>query len=345
MKKLMTTLIALFTAGFLWAGGVPGQITYQGTIKQQGVPVNGSLTMTFRISNADGTQGYWSSGDQIVTVNQGLFATVLAPTGINWENVTPYIEVSVGGQVLLPRSPITANAYSLTSGSVIDGAITSSKLAPQAVTSAAMSAGAVTTASIASQAVGTDQLADGSVTTAKLAAGAIPSSVPTGALFPFGGTTAPTGYLFCDGSAVSRTTYSGLFTAIGTLWGAGDGIATFNLPDLRGRTPIGAGQGLSLSLRTIGQFLGEETHTLIIAEMPSHNHSITDPGHSHHPSSGSNFITNLGSNHFGNGPQSLDVSGATTAPAYTGISINSTGGDQAHNVMQPSIVVNYIIKT
>lgn len=64
---------------------------------------------------------------------------------------------------------------------------------------------------------------------------------PSGAIFPFAGTSAPTGYLICDGSAVSRTTYSDLFTAIGTTWGTGDGSTTFNLPDLRAAVLRGAG--------------------------------------------------------------------------------------------------------
>jgi phage-related tail fiber protein len=67
-----------------------------------------------------------------------------------------------------------------------------------------------------------------------LSASAI-ASVPTGAIFPFAGSSAPTGYLLCDGSAVSRTTYADLVNAIGTAFGEGDGSTTFNLPDFQGR--------------------------------------------------------------------------------------------------------------
>jgi microcystin-dependent protein len=66
--------------------------------------------------------------------------------------------------------------------------------------------------------------------------------VPVGAVFPFAGASAPIGYLICDGSAVSRTTYAALFTAIGTTYGAGDGSTTFNLPDMRSSMPLGVGQ-------------------------------------------------------------------------------------------------------
>jgi microcystin-dependent protein len=68
-----------------------------------------------------------------------------------------------------------------------------------------------------------------------IATALLPYLLPTGTVSPFAGTSAPTGWLFCDGSAVSRTTYADLFTAIGTSCGTGDGSTTFNLPDYRGR--------------------------------------------------------------------------------------------------------------
>ena len=64
---------------------------------------------------------------------------------------------------------------------------------------------------------------------------------PVGGMIPYGGASAPTGWLLCDGSAVSRTTYYALFQAIGTGWGAGDGSTTFNLPDAIGAAPVGVG--------------------------------------------------------------------------------------------------------
>lgn len=76
-------------------------------------------------------------------------------------------------------------------------------------------------------------IADGSVTLAKLAAAVAAALVPAGTMLPYGGASVPTGYLFCDGRAVSRSTYSDLFTAIGTRWGSGDGSTTFNLPETR----------------------------------------------------------------------------------------------------------------
>jgi microcystin-dependent protein len=80
------------------------------------------------------------------------------------------------------------------------------------------------------------------------------------------GASPPTGWLICDGAAVSRTTYSNLFTAIGTTWGIGDNSTTFNVPDLRGRTAVGAGTGTGLTARSTGTLFGNEAHTNTVAE-------------------------------------------------------------------------------
>lgn len=106
--------------------------------------------------------------------------------------------------------------------------------------------------------------------------------IPAGAYIPFGGSTAPAGWLLCYGQAVSRTTYAALFAAIGTAHGTGDGSTTFNVPDLRGRVPAGkdnmggsaasrlttAGSGVDGA--TLGAVGGAETHTLTTAQMPAH---------------------------------------------------------------------------
>ena len=100
----------------------------------------------------------------------------------------------------------------------------------------------ITTAKIADANVTTPKIADANVTTAKIANGAVTSAklgndivlVPAGAIMPFAMNSAPTGWLPADGTAVSRSTYAALFSAIGTTHGSGDGSTTFNLPDLRG---------------------------------------------------------------------------------------------------------------
>jgi microcystin-dependent protein len=87
--------------------------------------------------------------------------------------------------------------------------------------------------------------------------------------------------LLCDGSAKSRATYAALFAAIGTNYGAGDGSTTFNVPDFRGRVPLGAGTGPGLTARNLGATGGEESHVLVAGEIPAHSHGVTDPGHTH----------------------------------------------------------------
>ncbi|WP_142850675.1 phage tail fiber protein [Telmatospirillum sp. J64-1] len=150
----------------------------------------------------------------------------------------------------------------------------------------------------------------------------LPETAHTGEIRMFAGSSAPSGWLLCQGQAVSRTTYSALFAVIGTTYGAGNGSSTFNLPDFRGRAPIGVGQGSGLTNRALGARVGAETHTLSINEIPSHSHSIATSS--------------------GDGPHRAvqQTWGYTTNMATT-----STGSGQAHNNMQPSLTINFIIKT
>ncbi len=174
-------------------------------------------------------------------------------------------------------------------------------------------------------------------------------SVPLGAVIDYWGGTPPAGYLFPVGQAISRATYSALFTLIGTSAGAGDGSTTFNLPDYRGR--VGAGKdnmggtaasritngGSGIAGTTLGATGGEQAHTLTTAEMPSHSHTVTDPGHHH---SG----TDAGAEVAGGSTSTNGAQGTTTGDATTGITLANTGGGGAHNNVQPTIVVNKIMR-
>lgn len=114
---------------------------------------------------------------------------------------------------------------------------------------------------------------DGSLT--RVAGGTLYADAPVGAIMPYGGTTAPDGFLLCQGQAVSRTTYAELFKVIGTAFGAGDGSITFNVPDLRETVPVGSGtRGNGVTdhdTYTVGQFKDDQkqTHTHTI----SHTHT------------------------------------------------------------------------
>lgn len=94
---------------------------------------------------------------------------------------------------------------------------------------------------------------------------------PTGSITMFAGASAPTGHLLCDGSAVSRTTYSTLFGVIGTAYGVGDNSTTFNLPNLKGKVPVGR-DSADTAFDVLGETGGAKTHTLLAAEMPAHTH-------------------------------------------------------------------------
>jgi len=155
---------------------------------------------------------------------------------------------------------------------------------------------------------------------------------PSGVISAFAGSAAPSGYLMCDGSAVSRTTYSSLFSVIGTTYGNGDGSTTFNLPDLRGRVPVGKNAGTFSSLGSTG---GEETHTMTVNEMPAHKHTTT-VNSAADPSSIGGYAPASQSMFFGTDRYAATANWSTA--------MQNAGGGQAFNNLQPYAVINYIIK-
>ncbi len=184
--------------------------------------------------------------------------------------------------------------------------------------------------------------------------------VPPGCVISYAGTTAPGGWLLCDGSEYDRQIYDALFSIIGTTYGEGDGETTFNVPDMRGRQVVGLKQSDS-DFDALGETGGEKRHTLTIDEMPSHNHGVNDPGHAHgitdpgHAHSYVNQVGDQGVNTLTTQADAADqvdygqttgtsTTGVTVDSNTTGISIQNTGGDQSHNVLDPYFVLNYIIK-
>ena len=210
-----------------------------------------------------------------------------------------------------------------------------------------------------------------------------PSVIPVGVIEMFAGATAPNGWLICNGSTVSRKTYSDLFKVIGTTYGVGNSNDTFTLPDMRGRTPIGVGTGAGLTARTLAATTGAESATLLEANLPSHAHAFTPSGslntessHTHgsanagghihssnnsfllyvgggggaNLSAGSTYqIYNLNATIQSNGDHSHGSTNSNTGHTHTftgssGTTGNGNGTATAVSLMQPAIAVNFIIK-
>lgn len=198
--------------------------------------------------------------------------------------------------------------------------------------------------------------------------------IPVGVWLPYGGSTAPDGWILCDGRAISRSEFAALYAVIGTTFGIGNGSTTFNVPDMRGRVPAGAdamggnaasrltSTGLGTSA-TLGASGGGQTHTLTTAQIPSHNHAsgslATSSAGSHKhgaPMRTESLITGrYGSYGAGGGSYRFQVAtndlGSQPATSTDGahthdISGNtgSAGSGSAHPNVQPTLVVNYIIK-
>lgn len=148
-------------------------------------------------------------------------------------------------------------------------------------------------------------------------------TLPVGCIVPFTSDTVPENWLLCDGQAVSRTDYALLFSIIGTTYGVGDGSTTFNLPDLKGRVAVGK-DSTQTEFDVLGETGGEKTHTLTVEEMPSHNHQVA------RATSGQD----------GGSDWNIQTASTGTPQWYT----TNTGGGQAHNILQPYQVTNYIIK-
>lgn len=194
-----------------------------------------------------------------------------------------------------------------------------------------------------------------------------------GSIHLYGGNVAPDGFLICDGSAISRSDYSELFAVIGTIYGEGDGVTTFNIPDLSGRVAVGASVN-----HTLGSSGGEERHFLSENELPLHEHTVPEHGHgstikattpslSHTitqpaftyaaPSGTTTAMDGFGAAYSGvtstDATRSANLAIANhsaTACTKTGsitdcdaFDTDAVGGDGGHDNMQPYITLNHII--
>ena len=150
-------------------------------------------------------------------------------------------------------------------------------------------------------------------------------------IFPFN--FAPKGWAFCDGQLLPLSQNTALFSLLGTTYG-GDGKSTFGLPNMQGNAPMQPGQGPGLSLRDLGEMSGSETITLLTAEMPVHNHTMSttnEDGNNAQPAN----------RYFGRGqPLYVAPSALQTMASQC---VAPAGGDLAHNNMQPYLTLNFCI--
>ena len=204
--------------------------------------------------------------------------------------------------------------------------------------------------------VGTASIAGTSVTTSKIAANAVTKpkievsqQLPPGMMAPFAGSSSPSGWLLCDGSAVNRITYSDLFAVIGITHGQGDGSTTFHLPDPRGRTIRGVDGGAGLDPDAAGRTApnagansGDNVGSIQADLTRAHGHPVVDPGHSH---TIPNTLVQTGSGvtirqDVGN-PFAASA-GIATSSSGTSITVQNTSGSETR---MTNLGLHYIIKT
>jgi microcystin-dependent protein len=152
----------------------------------------------------------------------------------------------------------------------------------------------------------------------------------------FGGNFAPNGWALCNGQLLSISQNTALFSLLGTTYG-GDGVSNFALPNLQGRVPIHAGQGAGLSPYTQGQSSGSENVTLIVNQMPVHNHAVSavtgTQGTTSHPNG--QFLASSGA--------ATIYNNSSPDSAMSPAMIQNAGGNQPHSNIQPYLCVTFII--
>ena len=281
-------------------------------------------TTNFSFTQLAGTEtaGYTSINTLINSIDTKLFNRIYKTGAANpvADNVMVFTgtwsDAGTGGYWTSGKVAAASLATdAVTSVKILDSNVTTTKIADANVTLAKLAANSVDASKIVDGSIGTSELADASVSAAKLDAGLTSQNLPAGMIVPFASATLPaSGWLFCLGQAVSRTTYSGLWNALGTTsspYGQGDGSTTFNLPDLQGRIPVG--KSADVEFDALGETGGVKGVTLSAAQSGTtahghgattasngtgitlvdsiHSHGVSDPGHSHNVNSRSTFST------------------------------------------------------
>jgi len=308
---------------------IPQLINYQGFITDKdGKALSGDFTVVFSLYNRlEGGDPLWQETHAGISVENGLLNVMLGSVDstLSLEILSGirYVGIKVDdGNELSPRMRLASVPYSMQSekSTFADSAT----YALKATKANALDA----PDGDPENAVYVDN--DGNTKIAGRVKDKTGFIIPVGSILPFAGdSTFIGGWLVCDGSEISRTDYADLFKVIGITYGGGDGVSTFNLPNLKGRIPVGLDEGQA-EFNAKGKTGGENEHTLTITEMPTHNHN---------EGNFSRLLQWTGTGTTGS------VDNTTYEPnIVTFGTIQPAGGGQAHNNLQPYIVMNYIIK-
>jgi len=381
MKRVLILLVTglLLPGTSLRAQPVPSLMNFQGQVLgADGSPLaNGDYALTFQVFDAAeggtliwGPQALDGAGGvghgPMIPVVQGYFNVLLGPldtaarplTGA-FADATRFLEIQVGtNNPISPRQQILSAPYALTAANAANAAnavnaASAASVLAAGVSTPALADGAVTTAKLEDGAVTGSKVSDSSISASKLAQEVLDRLLPSGTIVAFGGTVAPAGWVLCDGSVRNGgdPAFGALFTVLGKTYGIGDGSApSFNLPDLRGRTAIGAGLGSGLTLNRI---LSAKLGTELITQVPTHTHGVniltsSSGSHTHtmagwSASGGSTRRIDTAIGVTGLGPYTTSSNGAHTH-SVIGSTAGNAGGVASVDNLQPSIALNYIIK-
>ena len=341
--------VGLFLACAITASAqfVPSSFNYQGVLRGGSGQMlgTGSKTVEFRLwDQAVGGTLKWGRTYAVLLDTNGLFnvelsdssGTSLGPTNkmasVIAGSPSLYLGLTVqgvGSAEIAPRQQLLSVPFAMMAGDVRSASeeftVTGMLTAQSGLTVTGLldaQAGLTVTGPLTAQA--------GLTTASDIVSGGRVQDkngdiMPVGTVLPFAGTNAPLGWLLCQGQAVPKDQYPGLYAVIGAMYGSTN-ASTFMLPDLRGRTVIGEGQGSPTSTSWVqGRLFGEENHKLITEEMPSHKHNIGQ--------------TYVGSVAWGLWSDFRLPSG--TDDLYQSA---TQGSDLPHNNMQPILVLKYMIK-
>lgn len=165
--------------------------------------------------------------------------------------------------------------------------------------------------------------------------------LPIGWMSEYPSSTVPAKFLLCDGQAVSRSTYAALFDVIGTVFGSGDGSTTFNVPDMRARSPMGVDGSL---IPALGSEQGAAAVSLSISNLPTHDHDYADPGHSHRvPKQSGTVNAAVNTVSFATRTEGLTSPLIMSSTEPTGITFHAQGSNAPHANLHPVLGLNFMI--